>query len=153
MIQEYQLDHSLLGRLLKPFCHNVLLEHGGLLHVLHLADHLVLTKDPMVHYDISINTRYRLDSTLTLMWECIWLPWRPPCATCRGPPCCSQWGTPPSLSPLGQIGHFSHLGMISGVKTAKKRRLWQPAGVVHVLHELVHLVAHQGCVRDPKCGT
>ena len=28
-----------------------------------------------------------------------------------------------------------------------------PVEVGHVLLELVHLVAQQGCVRDPKCGT
>ena len=53
-IQEYQLDHSLPGRLLKPLCHNVLLEHGGLPHALHLADHLVQTKErgSFCHTDI-----------------------------------------------------------------------------------------------------
>ena len=43
--------------------------------------------------------------------------------------------------------------MISGVKTAEKRRILQPAVVGHVLLELVHLVAQQGGVGDPKCGT
>ena len=43
MTQGYQLDHSLSlrFRLLKPFFDNVLLEHGGLPHVLPLAVHLM----------------------------------------------------------------------------------------------------------------
>ena len=42
MTQDYQMDHSLSLRLLKPFFDNVLLEHGELPHVLPLAVHLVL---------------------------------------------------------------------------------------------------------------
>ena len=41
MTQGYQLDHSLLQRLLKHFFDNVLLEHVGLILVLPLAVHLV----------------------------------------------------------------------------------------------------------------
>ena len=40
MTQGDQLDHLLLLRLLKSFFENVLLEHGGLPHVLPLAVHL-----------------------------------------------------------------------------------------------------------------
>ena len=40
MNQGYQVDHLLSLRLLKTFCDNVLLEHGGLPHVLPLAVHL-----------------------------------------------------------------------------------------------------------------
>ena len=87
------------------------------------------------------------------MWRRIWLSWRPSCPSCRCPPCSSSWGTPPSPSALAYIDHFSHLGMITDVKTAEKRRILQTAEVVHVLLELVHLVALQGGVPDPKCGT
>ena len=37
MTHGYQLDHLLSLRLIKPFFDNVLLEHGGLPHVLHHA--------------------------------------------------------------------------------------------------------------------
>ena len=87
------------------------------------------------------------------MWRRIWLSWRPSYPSCRCPPCSSSWWTPPSPSALTYIDHFSHLGMISDVKTAEKRRILQPAEVVHVLLDLVHLVALQGGVPDPKCGT
>ena len=40
MNQDYQLDHSLSLRHLKPFFDNVLLDHCGLPHVLTLAVHL-----------------------------------------------------------------------------------------------------------------
>ena len=44
LTQGYQLDPSLSLRLLKPFFDNVLLEHGGLSHVLPLAVYLVVHK-------------------------------------------------------------------------------------------------------------
>ena len=40
MTQGYQLDQLLSLRLLKPFCYNVVLEHGGHPNILHLAVHL-----------------------------------------------------------------------------------------------------------------
>ena len=40
MTQGYQLDHLLSLRVLKPFCDNVVLEYGGLPHVLPLNVHL-----------------------------------------------------------------------------------------------------------------
>ena len=84
--------------------------------------------------------------TLTLSWYPSW-----PC--CRGPSCSSSRGTPPPPPQLSQMITFSHLELISGVKKSEKRCILQPAVVGHVLLELVHLVAQQGCVRDPKCGT
>ena len=41
MTRGYQLDQLLSLRLLKPLFDNILLEHGGLPHVLPLAVHLV----------------------------------------------------------------------------------------------------------------
>ena len=84
--------------------------------------------------------------TLTLSWYPSW-----PC--CRGPSCSSSRGSPPPPPKLSQMITFSHLELISGVKKSEKRRILQPAVVGHVLLELVHLVAQQGCVWDPKCGT
>ena len=88
-----------------------------------------------------------------MLFPSLTMSWRPSWPCCRGPSCCSSQGTPPPLSPFAQNDHFSHLELISGFKTSEKRRILQPAVLPHVLLQLVHLVAQQGCVRDPKCGT
>ena len=84
--------------------------------------------------------------TLTLSWYPSW-----PC--CRGPSCSTSRGTPSPPPQLSRMITFSHLELICGVKKNEKHRILQPVVVGHVLLELVHLVAQQGCVWDPKCGT